>query len=152
MKTLILLLSIFSFTYAQQHVFMVNKYDKEIDLEAKIISKISASSLKEKVKLYIPDISKQEQEIYSKHFDLTKNCESANFIFDKRGLINTSCAKADKLFFTNNYKKLIANDKYYGAFFWNKSRPNIVLIKQRLQNNHITLPQEYSQFIEDMDD
>jgi len=150
MKILILLFSIFSFGYTQQYVFMVDKYNKEVELEAKIISKIASSSIKEKIKLYIPKISQQDKEIYSKYFDLSLDCESANFIFDKKGLIETSCKKFDKLFFTNNYKRLISNKKYYGAFFWNKSRPNIVFVKQRLMDNNINISKEHKQFIEDI--
>ncbi len=152
MKILILLLTIFSFSYSNQYVFLVNKYDKEIELEAKIISKIATASLREIAKIYIPNISKQEQEIYSKYFNLAKDCESANFVFDKKGSIDSSCKNFKKLFFTNNYKRLISNDKYYGAFFWNKSRPNIVFVKQRLKDNKIVLSDEYAQYIEELDD
>jgi len=148
-KALLLILSILSFGFAKQHVFLVDKYNKEIDLEAKIISKIATSSLGKKVKLYIPEITKEEQKIYSKHFKITQNCESANFVFDKNGIAEENCKGKDKLFFTNNYKRLISNKKYYGAFFWNKSRPNIVFIKQRLHTNKVNLSSEYSQFIED---
>lgn len=152
MKALLILLMIFSFSYSKQYIFTVNKYDKEIELEAKIISDIASSSINGKIKLFIPKISIQENEIYSKYFDLSEDCESANFVFDKKGLMKTSCKTFDKLFFTNNYKRLIANDKYYGAFFWNKSRPNIVFLKQRLDKNSIKLSKDYTQFIEDIYD
>ena len=152
MKILILLLTIISFSFSEQHVFLVNTYDKEIEFEAKIISKIATSSLKEKVILYIPEISVQEKEIYSQFFTLTDDCKVANFIFDNKGLVSNDCKKLDILFFTNNYRRLVANDKYYGAFFWSKSRPNIVFIRERLENNHVQLSKEYSKYIEDIND
>ena len=67
MKILILILTFLSFSMAQQYVFLVNKYDQEIELEAKIITQIATDSVKEKVKLFIPNISKLEEKIYSKH-------------------------------------------------------------------------------------
>lgn len=152
MKIIILLFTILSFAYAKQYVFMINKYDKEIDLEAKIISKIAKSSLKSDIKLYIPNISKQEKEIYSKYFSLSNDCESANFVFDKNRPMHSKCDNTKRLYFTNNYKKLLLDKKYYGAFFWNKSRPNIVFFKQRLKAKNIKLAKEYAQFIEDTDD
>ena len=150
MKILILLLTICSVAFSDQYVFLVNKYDKEIEYEAKIILKIATSSLAKEIKLFIPDISQQERKIYSEYFNLTKNCETANFIFDNKGSLNNDCKTKNKLFFTNNYKKLMANEKYYGAFFWSKSRPNIVFIKNRLEENNIILPDSYLQFVEDM--
>jgi hypothetical protein len=152
MKIFTLLLILISFAFSDQYVFLVNKYDKETEFEAKIISKIALSSIKEKIKLFIPEISEKEKEIYSKYFNLTQDCNSANFIFDNKGVLNRNCEVSNKLFFTNNYRRLIANDKYYGAFFWSKSRPNIVFIKQRLRDNNVQLSKEYLKYIEDINE
>jgi hypothetical protein len=38
---------------------------------------------------------------------------------------------------------------YNGAFFWSKSRPNIVLVKQRLAQQGVVVPQKYEQFVEE---
>jgi len=152
MKIFILLLTVISFVYSKQYVFIVDKYNKEIELEAKIISKIATSSLKGKVNIFIPDINTQEIEVYSNYFNLAKSCETANFVFDKKSSTISGCVDKDnKLFFTNNYKRLIENKKYYGAFFWNKGRPNIVFLKKRFESKNINLPREYNQFIEDID-
>lgn len=148
MKILLLLLTFISFAFSEQYLFLVNKYDKEIELEAKIIAKIANSSLEEPIKLFIPNISLSEKEIYSKHFEVTQKCEEANFIFDKRSS-SIPCDSSNKLCFTNNYKKLVADERYYGAFFWSKSRPNIVFVKNRLTKNDIQLSKEYAQFIEE---
>jgi len=152
MRIIIFISIIISSVFSEQYVFLVKKYDKEIEFEAKIISKIASSSVKEKIKLFIPKISKQEKDIYSEYFYLTKDCKSANFIFDNKGLLNESCKKLNKLYFTNNYRRLISNTKYYGAFFWNKSRPNIVFIKQRLEQYNVKLSKEYIKYIEDINE
>lgn len=150
MKIFILLLMVISSLTAKQYVFMINKYDKEIDLEAKIIYKIASSSMKNrKVRLYIPDITKPQEYIYSQYFTLSDDCESADFVFDTKGIADKKCKKSNKLFFTNNYRRLVSNNRYYGAFFWSKSRPNIVFIRQRLNDNKLQLPEEYSKYIEE---
>jgi hypothetical protein len=53
-------------------------------------------------------------------------------------------------FFTNNYKKLIADERFFGALFWSKSRPNIIFIKKRLKAQKITLPENYNRYIEEL--
>ncbi len=151
MKILILILGLLSFMYAQQYTFLVKKYDKEIELEAKIIFNIADSSINDKVILFIPKITHIEKDIYSKFFTLGKDCNESNFIFVKKNIENENlCMNQNKIYFTNNYQKLLSNEEYLGAFFWNKSRPNIVFIKNRLKKQKIILPKSYNQFIEDL--
>ena len=150
MKYLLLTLIIFSFSYSQPYTFLINKYDKEIELESKIISKIAKSLISAEIILYIPEITENEISIYSKLFKMGKNCDEANFVFVKKNINNDSCKLENKLYFTNNYKKLLLNKKYFGAFFWSKRRPNIVFIKNRLDKLSVSLPNSYQQFIEDL--
>jgi DNA-binding Lrp family transcriptional regulator len=149
MKFFITLITLFSFAFSNQYTFLVNKYDKEIELEAKIVSNIAKSSIKNKIKLFIPKISDLEKKVYSKYFTLSETCEDSNFIFINKTIGEKQlCNTTNKLFLTNNYKKLIADKKYFGAFFWSKSRPNIVFISKRLKKMNIKLPKNYNQFIE----
>jgi len=151
MKTLLFLLTLLSFSYAQTYTFLLDKYDKEVELESKIIRKIAESSLSKRIVLFIPQITEKEKDIYSKIFQLGKNCKESNFVFIKKNITDKNlCLNKNKLYFTNNYKKLLSNNKYFGAFFWSKSRPNIVFIKNRLTKHKITLPNSYKQFIEDL--
>ena len=150
MRYLLLIVLICSFSYSQPYTFLVKEYDKEIELESKILAKIAKSAIHEKVILYIPKITKFEESIYSKLFTISKTCQEANFVFVKKNLDKNLCKNKDKLYFTNNYKKLLSNKKYFGAFFWSKSRPNIVFIKDRLIAHHIHLPNSYTQFVEDL--
>lgn len=154
MKTIILLISLISFSFANQYTFLVDKYDKEIELEAKIIFNIARVSIGGEIKLFIPKITNVEKDIYSNIFNLVDNCNDANFIFVKNNYeINFLCENKieNQIFFTNNYKKLINNNKYIGAFFWNKSRPNIIFLKDRLSKKNIILTSEYEKFIEDIE-
>lgn len=153
MRIIILTLMLISLAFSSQYTFLVKEYDKEIDLEAKIIAKIAKSSIKDKVKLFIPNISTVEKNVYSKYFTLSESCESSNFIFVKKAIdTNNLCSQKNKLFFTNNYRRLLLDKRFYGAFFWNKSRPNIVFIKKRLEKKNINLPKNYDQFVENFDE
>jgi len=149
MRTIILLIFLSLSLLAENYTFLVKPYDKEIELEAKIVAQIASSSLNEKIKLFIPNISTMEKKVYSKYFTLAQKCETSNFVFVNK-VVNKDalCDETKRLFITNNYRKLLSDDTYYGAFFWNKSRPNIVFIKRRLEKRAIQLPATYDQFIE----
>lgn len=149
MRVFILLFTLLSFLVAENYTFLVQPYSKEVELEAKIIAEVATASLHEKIKLFIPHISKMEEKVYSKYFTLSPKCETANFVFVNKNVENESlCDNANRLFFTNNYRKLLTNDKYFGALFWNKSRPNIVFIQKRLDEKAIELPKTFDQFVE----
>lgn len=137
--------------FAKSYTYLIDEYTKEAEFEAKIVTKIAEDILiNKKLKLYIPNSKSLDKKVYSKNATLVDSCEKANFVFMKYGDAN-NCLKKDKLLLlTNNYKKLITNSNYIGAFFWSKSRPNIVLIKNRLMKNNIQLSSEYDQFIEDL--
>lgn len=151
MRFLILVFFFISFLYSEQYTFLVDKYEKEMELEAKIISNIAKSSLNEDIKLFIPKLENNEKKIYSKFFKLTNTCSDANFIFVKKSVdIFSLCKIEKKIFFTNNYRRLLDNNIYLGAFFWSKSRPNITFIKDRLNKLNLQLPKDYQKFIEDI--
>lgn len=85
MRALVLFFTLTLMALGNQYTFLVNKYDKEIELEAKIVSKIALTSLnKEQPLLYIPQISQSEKEIYSQFFKLSTSCDDANFVFVKK--------------------------------------------------------------------
>lgn len=153
MKIILLIQIILLFTtflQAKQYTYILEKYNKEMDLEAKIIYKIANDILHKDIKLFIPNISKRERIVYSKYFNLQKECKDSNFVFNNKNSKNIeNCEVKEKLFFTNSYKKLRKRKDFFGAFFWNKSRPNIIFIKSRLKNQKIKLPKSYNQFIED---
>lgn len=139
-----------SFLYSNTYTFLVKKYTKEVELEAKIISNIAESIVKKELRVFIPNISKEEKNIYSKYLTLSKGCNDSNFVYIKvSNNQDDYCKGKDTIFFTNNYRNLLKNNKFVGAFFWNKSRPNIIFFKKRLLENKITLPRNYNNFIEE---
>ena len=151
MRALFILFVFISFSYSSSYTFLMDNSNKELELEAKIIESIAKSSLRDEVKIYIPELSKEDKKVYSKYFIISETCEQANFIFVKNIKdVKNICKDNNQLFFTNNYRRLLKDKRYYGAFFWSKSRPNIVFIKNRLKEKKIVLPINYVQFIEDL--
>jgi hypothetical protein len=149
MRGIILILTCSLTLWAEHYTFLVKPYQKEMELEAKIIAQVAASSLKEPVKLFIPEISETEQEVYGRYFTLSPTCETSNFVFvNKTVETQHICKQTRPLFFTNNYRKLLSDERFFGALFWSKSRPNIVFIKKRLEERRILLPHAFDQFIE----
>lgn len=151
MRIFILMLLLLNLLKAENYTFMLDAYTKEIELEATIIKRVASASLEqEEIRLFIPEISELEQKVYQNFFTLSSNCEDADFVFVKKSLdISSYCKNTKKLIMTNNYRKLLGDEKYYGAFFWQKSRPNITFISQRLQERNVKLPLEFDKFIED---
>ena len=137
---------------SENYTFLVKEYNKEIELEAKIISNI-AQNLKisqNKAFLYIPQISETEKNIYSEFFNIANSCDEADFIFVKDEKADKQlCNGNHKIFFTNNYDSLLKNKQFIGAFFWSKSRPNVIFVKDRLISNNIQLPEMYNKFVEE---
>lgn len=152
-KILFLIFSFIQFLNASEnYTFLVKEYNKELELEAKIIANI-VQNLKlsqNKASLYIPQISDVEKNIYSGFFNIATSCNDADFIFVKNEKFdNELCIGNHKIFFTNNYDSLLKNKKFIGAFFWSKSRPNVIFVKDRLISNNIQLPEMYNKFVEE---
>lgn len=134
---------------SSSHTFLINKYSKEIELEAKIIANIAKSSLKVKdIRIFIPDISSEEKSIYSKYLNVVENCNNANFAFLKNKYGLGTCNNNERIYFSSSYRMLMSDAKYIGAFFWSKSRPNVVFLQDRLDKYNITLPSTYDKYIE----
>lgn len=152
MIRLLLFFTIFtSFVWANNYTYLVEEYTKETELEAEIVLKIAKDIMKDQqIKLFIPAITPLEKTIYGKETLLVNSCKEANFIFIKNEHELQCTQSSNQFILTNNYRQLKNNNHFIGAFFWSKSRPNIVLIKDRLSQKNISLPQEYQQFIEDI--
>ncbi|RXK04481.1 hypothetical protein [Halarcobacter bivalviorum] len=138
---------------ANKYTYLLDEYQKETELEAKIVTKIAKDILVDKpIYLYIPHMQELDKKIYSLSVKIVQNCNKANFIFVKYSK-PYPCEKKQNPHYllTNNYKQLLSNSNFLGAFFWSKSRPNIVLIRERLKQKKVKLSEEYERYIEDIE-
>lgn len=84
----------------------------------------------------------------AKQFNVAGRCEEADIIIlkDKENLPEV-CLRANV--FVLNYKLLNDIPKSFGAFFWKKGRPNIVLIEPRVKKCDIALSEELLAYVEE---
>lgn len=151
-KIIFYLIFIIELLNGDNYVFLMQKSSAEIELEAKIVSKIAKDIFKTNhVVIFMPNQKQDVLDIYSQFAIITNSCEEANLIFIKDQSIapKEECIKKQKLILTNNYKRLLSDEKFSGAFFWSKARPNIVFSKSKLAQAGINLPTSYSQFVEE---
>lgn len=79
----------------------------------------------------------------------TLNCEKATIIVieNKENLHGDACK--NKPIFVLNYNLLKDIPDSFGAFFWKKGRPNIVIIEPRTALQNITVSKELNAYVEE---
>ena len=143
---LVAFFSVFIKVYAQ-----IEKLPEEIQLEVKILEKISVDiSKKDKVNVFVLGYNPKYLKRYSKVFKVVQECSVADIIIAKENDDNvlSQCPK-NIPGIALNYVLLKEDEIFIGALFWYKGRPNLVFIKSRLEKFHIRLPKSYSKFIEE---
>lgn len=118
----------------------------------------SALSSKPSIVVYTND--KEYKEIFqtSKRIFISNEVEKADIVLItneatlksvlKRIKVNRGNSKTPILFVTN-YHFLEKSDDIIGAFYWRKGRSQLLFIKKRLNQQFITLPEEYQKFMID---
>ena len=78
----------------------------------------------------------------------TDNCEDATIIIlqEHSNLINICSSRA---IFVLNYKLLSDIPQSFGALFWKKGRPNIVIIKSRIKAQSIQVSNNLNPYLEE---
>lgn len=137
--------------FAQNYVYLLQKQDTSFELEAKIVAKIANDILNNNAKIHLLGSSNELNEAFKKHANIVDNCKEATFIFVKKGYLfeSNKCQNINAIYFTDNKQLFAGNNSFIGAFYWLKSRPNIVFSSKRLSEKSITLPKSYEQFIEE---
>jgi len=81
-------------------------------------------------------------------FLTTKNCQDATLIIlkDKNNLPNMC---SDIHIFVLNYKLLSEIPKSFGALFWKKGRPNIVIVEPRIKAQNIITTSNLRPYLEE---
>ncbi len=138
-RIVLLLLIIMEISFA-------SNYAGDKKMEAKIIEKICTFMMdKRKIHIFVTD---EIKDVFknSNHIRLADNCEKADIIILTKKFPLEKCG--EKPIFTTKYYLLRYNHNIIGALYWHKGRPNIVLIRERLEKFNITPPHELTQFIE----
>ncbi len=117
----------------------------DVSLEKKIYeSFFDALSTEKTPKVYV-DSKKESLSLSSNTFTLVNSCKEADIVVMTQSDLPEVCQS--KIVFGTRYHHL-KNDFVVGAFFWQKGRPNIVFIEDRLIVKKITLPESLQDYLE----
>lgn len=144
-KILVLMILIYGHLYA---------LDKQSTL--KIYHQIFFAMLpKDKIKVYTKDKELLEIFKYSKKIIPVTNLEESDIIVVSNShtyqkidhFLQHEKKKNDHIIFATDYHLLKEYPYIVGALYWKKGRSQLLFLKPRLEKYHITLPDDYHQFI-----
>lgn len=119
-------------------------------VRAQIIEKILSNISIGRAKIVWSD-NKELIAGFKKNGDLTTavNCEKATIVVieNKENIQPDACK--NKPVFVLNYNLLKDIPESFGAFFWKKGRPNIVIIQPRTESQNITVSKELTAYVEE---
>ncbi len=117
--------------------------------QVKILEKIiSEISIDKKIKIWSDNSKILTQLKNNKKYHVVNSCKDATIIIleDKKNLIDDCNVK---YIFVLNYKLLIDLPRSFGAMFWKKGRPNIVIIEPRIEAQNITISKGLEPYLEE---
>lgn len=124
--------------------------DSKDVLRAQIIGKIISNlSINETITIWSDNKELIAEFKKSNHIITTDDCDKANIVVveNAKTVENKDCK--NKLVFVLNYSLLKDVPESFGAFFWKKGRPNIVIIKPRALSQGITIAKELEAYVEE---
>ena len=82
------------------------------------------------------------------HLKISNYCKDAKIlILENNKNLSKECL--DKSIFVLDYKLLSDIPKSFGALFWKKGRPNIVILEARIKAQNIRITQELEPYVEE---
>lgn len=117
--------------------------------KASILEKVfSQISINQKLKIWCDENALVSQLKDHNRFQMVDSCLDANVILlnDKENL-SQNCE--NKHIFALKYDILSNVPSSFGAFFWKKGRPNIVIIKPRIESRSIKISKNLENYLEE---
>ncbi len=120
------------------------QHDKVLIIE-KILGELS---IKKEIKIWC-DNKEILKEIKNNHnFKIENSCEDATIIIlEDKNKLSKACSS--KHIFVLSYQLLSDIPKSFGALFWKKGRPNIVILKPRIKAQHIVTNSSLNPYLEE---
>ena len=119
-----------------------------VDSQVKILEKIVLEiSLNKQVAIWSDDKEILSKIKNHKKFTTTTNCEEATLVILKdKKYLSRVCTGTH--IFVLNYKLLSDIPQSFGALFWKKGRPNIVILESRIKNQDIQISKNLEPYLE----
>ncbi len=140
LKNILMLIFIFSTSFANNSIAV---------LKAKIIKNIAEILVKKKVvRVYVTDPNFYDIFRVQNDFKKAISPKYADIILTNNS-IKYENLKHKPCIISTNYKDYKNHtDIDWGAFFWQKGRPNIILNAKILKQKHIKIPMQYDNYVE----
>ena len=117
----------------------------DIETASKIFDKLFYAVLqKEEIFVFTKDEEYKKVFINSKYLKIVDNPIKCDIILanDKNDLKNSN----NKIVFTNEKELLEEQENVIGAFYWNKGKPEIVFMKERIEKNNLKLQEGFEKY------
>lgn len=124
--------------------------DNKDAIRAQIIEKIISNiSIHEVITVWSDNKGLIAEFRKSSNIITTDDCDKANIVVveDAKNIEDEDCR--NKPIFVLNYNLLKDIPESFGAFFWKKGRPNIVIIKPRTLSHGIVVTKELEAYVEE---
>ena len=124
--------------------------DNKDAIRAQIIEKIISNiSIHEVITVWSDNKELIAEFRKSSNIITTDDCDKANIVVveDAKNIEDEDCR--NKPIFVLNYNLLKDIPESFGAFFWKKGRPNIVIIKPRTLSHGIVVAKELEAYVEE---
>ncbi len=118
--------------------------------QVKILEKIISEILvKKQITIWSDDKDILAQFEDNNRFKTTKNCKNATMIIlrDKKQLLSSGCSQSH--IFVLNYELLSDVPHSFGALFWKKGRPNIIILEPRIKAQEINISKNLKPYLEE---
>jgi len=137
---------LFILIFITQTLFAITNSDKlRVQIIEKIINEISLTKDK---KVWSDNQNILYQLKYNDKLQVTYDCKDATIlILENKKTIEKECE--DKHIFVLNYQLLKDIPKSFGALFWKKGRPNIIIINPRINLQAIRVSNNLKPYLED---
>jgi hypothetical protein len=117
-------------------------------VEVQIIEKIATSMFPDqKVTVWGETVELKNTLQQSKKIDSVENYNNARILFVSKKIPEN--ISSSNIIITTDYSLLIKDQRALGAFFWQKGRPNLLFLRERMQRANVTLGHEFEKYIED---
>ncbi|MGE4397791.1 MAG: hypothetical protein AB7D34_10165 [Sulfurimonas sp.] len=125
--------------------------EERIDIKAQILEKIFSNiSIEKTITVWTDNDELLEEFKKSSYLIVTDDCAVATLIVveEKKNIEDDEDCR-DKPIFVLNYELLKDIPESFGAFFWKKGRPNIVIVEPRTELQNISVSSELDAYKED---
>ena len=130
-------------------IVTLHAFDAPHGLKQQILEKILTNiSLNKELIIWSDDKELIEEFNKKGSFSTTATCEDATLlILENKKNLDKTCQ--EKAIFVMNYALLKEIPQSFGAMFWKKGRPNIVIIAPRAKQSSIVISEKLDDYLEE---